>query len=516
MTSVVRYCRGCNEQFTVADDDRQCPACRHPLVEGDVAATVDLAETRALDADEAQRVGELEGGLVGRQLGGYTIESFLGRGGMAWVFRARHDTLLRPCAIKILAPELQERDPKFLEMFVAEARAAASLVHPNVVTVHNVGLYERFHFIEMEYVPGPSLASLVREAGWLSPLEATRMMLQVGAALDAAHVAGLVHRDIKPANVLVRDGQIAKLSDFGLAKRITGEPTAPTGERLTGTPYFMAPELFQGVRATSASDVYALGVTYYFLLTGQHPFQDNSLTAMGKRHAEQPIPDPRSVNSEIPDDVVRLIHLAMSKNPLERPRDGGEFHERLRAVFGEMQDLDALVHEALDGRPLAWTHDGNRIVVRVPTSGGRSQRVVIEDHVGACHLSSAAAPRDGETADGGPESIRTLVPRNVLVASRTSATQASPTAPPWAHRLIRIYSVCARADASYFQRALELNASIPHGSLAIDDIEGQPHFVMLNTYPRATCDPIEIRHSVEGIAKWADEIEHALTGLDQH
>ncbi len=177
---------------------------------------------------------------------------------MACVYKARHMELERTCALKIIDTASLARQPDIREQFRAEARAVANLLHPHIVTIYNLGSEGEHHFIEMEYVPGGrTLRDTLVHEGPLDPVRAATLARQVALALGAAHDSGLVHRDIKPANVLLtRDGD-AKLADFGLVRRL--DELAQGGAPLAGTPTFMAPELFQGTPAGSASDIYAAG-----------------------------------------------------------------------------------------------------------------------------------------------------------------------------------------------------------------------------------------------------------------
>ena len=405
--------------------------------------------------------------LLGRSIGLYDIESLLGKGGMAWVFLARHNTLHRPCAIKVLCPELLGRKANSLDLFMAEARAAASLVHPHIVAIHNVGELESHHFIEMEYVPGCSLEQLISEQSSLSLLDATNFLLQSCSALAAAHRQGLAHRDFKPANIMVRSDGTAKLADFGLAKQLSAEPV--TGDvGLAGTPQFMAPELFQGEHANQQSDVYAVGVSYFYALTGRFPFVHETIAGLAQAHADQPIPDPRSFRKDIPAEAAAIIARCLAKNPQDRFQDSVALLSEMQRVFSGMRDFPTLVAKALAELNVDFTSSAGRIIATMRLAGGRSQRV----HIEVCPAQL------GES------------------------------------RLIRIYSVCAPIDETYFRRALEFNATMPHGALAIQDIDGEPHFVMLNSYLQATCEAEDIRRSVQEVARWADDVEQMLTGRD--
>jgi serine/threonine-protein kinase len=469
--TTTRLCQGCSEPFAGDGEQSLCPRCRQSATACGDDLTRDMAETISYDLGVPPAPpNDLARRFTGRTFDAYTIDSLVGRGGMAWVFRARHNWLERPCAIKILSPELQQRSPDFLAQFIAEARAAASVVHPHIVTVHNIGQTDDHHYIELEFVAGRSLQSILAERKCLPPLQATELLLQSCAALAAAHRSGLIHRDFKPSNILVADGQHAKLADFGLAKRIVADTLDEAAGDLAGTPPYMAPELFAHRRADPRSDVYAVGVSFYYLLTGTLPFGERNLPRLIRQHAELAPPDPRQCCPELPDEVVDLIERCLAKRPEDRPEDGDQLYLALREVYLGLRDIRSLVAEAMATLNLDVHADGDRQTVDVPLPGGRRQRVFIEDR----------------------------------------------TAGPWAEHLVKIYSLCCPVREDYFRRALELNADIAFGSLAIEEIDGQPFFVMVNRYPRSTCDAEEIRQSVLDISKWADKVEYALTGQDRH
>jgi len=475
MAPLTGHCRGCNQDFP-ADAADCCPLCGEKMTVAPDSPTVNLAQTIAGKGVPAPRPipPDLVEQLVGRVLSLYSMQRFLGRGGMASVFQARHNMLHRLCAIKVLNPDLGKRAPGCIELFLREARSAASLVHPHVVAVHNVGDDNGLHYLEMEYVPGQSLQHLLMSKKRFPPLEATRYLLQCCSALAQAHRQGLIHRDFKPANILVRDDGVAKLADFGLAKRIahiaSGGRGRATEQGLSGTPYYMAPELFRGCQGTPASDVYAVGASYYYLLTGCFPFQHRNMGRLADLHQQAPVPDPREVVPTIPEPVANLVERALAKDAQDRFRDGAELHEQMQRVFTQLRSLSSIVHEGLEGCETTIRESADdSLEVLVSLESGRSQRIFVQE----------------------------------------AQSEA------WSTQLVRVYSVCGRADPTYYRRALELNAQVPHGSLAIEPVGGDPHFVMLNTCLRATCAPIDIRHSILEIAQWADDVEQALSDDDR-
>lgn len=464
-------CQGCNEKFEPNKNGAAfCPLCNQLVTDPIQTTNMHLLETQVVGAPIEVSDDELLEQFAGRRFGQYDVISFLGKGGMALVFKAEHRGLHRPCAIKILSPKLLRQGERFLEMFVAEARAAASVVHPNIVTVHNIGEIDNTTFIELEYVQGQPLQSLILEKGKLSPESTFGHIRQATAALNEAHLAGIVHRDFKPSNILVKDGGLTKLSDFGLAKKISMGDKGPDQRKLSGTPYFMAPELFIGKPATPRSDVYAVGISMFYMLTGKFPFSKNKIALLAEQHKNDPIPDVRSLAPETSDEISDLLFACLAKDRRDRP-NSDELLDRTASILGSMRNFDSLIEKSFEGRSAKPKRiSATEFVVTIPTREGRSQRIHITDQ------------------------------------------------PPgrWPQSMIRIFSPCAPVSQSYFARALELNSEIPFGSLAIEKIDGAEYFVMVRCYPRATCDPEEIQSSVDSIAKWADEVEQILTGTDQY
>ncbi|MGZ4464132.1 MAG: serine/threonine-protein kinase [Nocardioides sp.] len=254
----------------------------------------------------------------GERLGPYRIGRRLGGGGMGVVFEATDESLGRQVAVKVISPHLAE-DPGFRARFAREARAQASLESAHVVTVHAYGEADGRLYLATQLVPGGDLGTLL-ETGGACPLPtALDVVAQVAAGLADAHRAGLVHRDIKPANVLLRerDGHlVAYLADFGIARRVSGEPTR-TRAHAAGTPAFMAPELHTGGRAGVASDVYALGCLLWTALTGAAPYAGTSDYAVAVAHLEHAVPQ-LDAGTPLRDATDAVLRRALAKRPDDR------------------------------------------------------------------------------------------------------------------------------------------------------------------------------------------------------
>jgi outer membrane protein assembly factor BamB len=262
----------------------------------------------------------LEPGTV---VAGYRIESLVGRGGMGVVYRALQLGLERIVALKVIAPELLD-DPDARRRFLEEARAAASVDHPNVIPVHEAGSDGGLAFIAMRFVAGSDLRSLVRAGGALDPAEAAGYVAQAGAALDAIHRAGFVHRDVKPANLLVDPGGHVYLSDFGLVKQVLTGPGATRTGQWVGTLDYVAPEQIRGGRVDARADVYALGGVLHYALTGRVPFEREGDEAKLWAQLSAPPPVPSDRRGGLCPELDAVVGRAMAKEPGERHPSAGD------------------------------------------------------------------------------------------------------------------------------------------------------------------------------------------------
>ena len=425
-----------------------------------VAFDDDLGDLRTTDGFP------LADDLIGRSLGQYTMGPVIGQGSMGRVYRADHQGLGRTCAIKVMNPGLVGRHPRILDRFWAEARALAGLVHPHIVTVHNLGSDRGYHYIEMEYVQGGHTLgeALIRE-GPMDALRASTMVRQVVEALGAAHRAGLVHGDVKPANVLLTAGGRAKLADFGLVRdAVESLPGGP----IAGTPAFMAPELFDGAQASTRSDFYAVGVMLFYLLTARLPFAGDRIRTLIQSHRDRVAPDVRLLAPETPSSVASILERCLAKAPASRFETADELAHALQAAIFELRDTGALIREGLEGLDGTIQGEGDTWRVRLPLPDGRRQEVRLE----------VAPGRLGR-------------------------------------RLLSVFSVCCPADPDHYEFALRLNAELSYGGLSILEVDGNPMFVMTRTYPGEDVSPAEVRAAVLEIARRGDWVEHELTRADR-
>ncbi len=263
----------------------------------------------------------------------YQLQQPLGNGGMAVIYRARDLRLDRTVAIKVLRQNLSN-DFAFRQRFHQEAKAAANLTHPNIVTVHDFGLDSGQLFIVMEYVPGTDLKTLIRQRGRFTIEETLQLMIQACAGIGYAHRAGLVHCDIKPQNLLVTPDQRLKVTDFGIARALASIHPGEIHEIIWGSPQYFSPEQASGAAPSPASDVYSLGVVMYELLTGQLPFIAEDADALALMHREsRPIP-PRRLNPSIPLPIEQIVLKVLSKEPSARYRTADQLG-RVLLTYGK-------------------------------------------------------------------------------------------------------------------------------------------------------------------------------------
>ncbi|HEX8283874.1 MAG TPA: protein kinase [Pyrinomonadaceae bacterium] len=398
-----------------------CPNCNEPLREGALFCTRCGAKTaydagaettepvgaagRDAAAAASSPAGSAGDSLVGRVLDGkYEVLSPLGTGGMGVVYRARRVHIGDEVAIKVLHQRLTG-DEKLVERFRREARAAAQLHHPNVVTIHDYGEArgpEGFAYIVMELVRGESLRELLRREGRLDARRAVSLMRDVCAGVGAAHRRGIVHRDIKPDNIIVTPAdedspsESVKVVDFGIAKlrdMAAENSTLTEAGTMVGTLFYMSPEQCKGDPLDSRADVYSLGAMLHEMLAGSPPFSASNITSLIFKHISEP-PPPLPADVQVPAALRAAVTRALAKNPDERPRDASEFAREIQAALVSDPAASAGATHAADAsqRPTEPFFPATASPAHVtpthptpqtPTSSGREEVTVVHGAAGA-------------------------------------------------------------------------------------------------------------------------------------
>ena len=263
----------------------------------------------------------------------YEVVQHIGQGGMADVFRAVDTILNREVAIKILRADLST-DAVSILRFEREAQAATALAHPNIVEIYDVGDYKGHHYIVMEYVPGRTLKQVIKARGPLLPEEAVDIMKQLTSAVAEAHSRGIIHRDLKPQNVIVKADGSVKILDFGIATA-KGSMQLTQANNVMGSVHYLAPELAKGEPASPQSDIYALGVVMYEMLTGDVPFKADQAVQVALKHMKETIPSVREMNPDLPQSVENIITRASAKNPAMRYKSCDEMWRDLSTCLKE-------------------------------------------------------------------------------------------------------------------------------------------------------------------------------------
>ncbi len=275
----------------------------------------------------AYQADQLMSGRKKLKLGAYVITDWIGQGGMGQVFKAMHEMLGRESAIKVLP--LHKNTPDSIANFRREIVAQAKLDHPNLVRAFDAGEDGNVHYLVVEYVPGTDLRRLVRTKGRLTVQQAANIVKLAAEGLAHAHEKELIHRDVKPGNILVTPDGIAKVSDLGLAYYVN-DTTDPRIGKIVGTADYLSPEQIKTpTEVTTVSDIYSLGCTLYYSITGKVPFPGGTPKSKARRHLEETPWHPRRFNEEVSDEFVDLIGDMMEKNPAERIQTAEEVAERL-------------------------------------------------------------------------------------------------------------------------------------------------------------------------------------------
>ncbi len=269
--------------------------------------------------------------LIGKLVNGYEILSQVGQGGMATVYLARQQSMNRNVALKFL-PTAYMNDETYLQRFEREVKIVAQLEHRNIVPVYDFGEYESQPFIAMRYMPAGSVEELLA-AGKIPLPRVLSIVEQVASALDHAHQNGILHRDLKPSNILLDDGGGVFITDFGIARILSEGSSKITTQGVVGTPSYMSPEQAQGEPMDGRSDVYALGVMLFELITGRRPFESDTPYSIAVMHVTAPPPSPRDIEPNVSGKVEQVIMRALRKAPQDRFPSAGELAGALRQAF---------------------------------------------------------------------------------------------------------------------------------------------------------------------------------------
>jgi serine/threonine-protein kinase len=284
----------------------------------------------------------------------YQLQDTLGTGGMAVVYKARDLMLERNVAVKVLREDFS-KDPAFRERFRQEARAAANLSHPNIVTVHDFGLDQGHLFIVMEFMPGTELKTLIKQKERFSISEALELMIQACGGIGYAHRAGLVHCDVKPHNMLVTPEGRLKVTDFGIARALSTISPDEQSDVVWGSPHYFSPEQAGGRPPSPASDVYSLGVILYEMVTGRLPFIASDSAELARMHREDKPVAPRYYNNSIPSALEEIILKVLSKEPSSRYRTADQLGRLLLGLYDTNPDSNhtmAFVNDTFQGARL--------------------------------------------------------------------------------------------------------------------------------------------------------------------
>lgn len=281
----------------------------------------------------------------------YEVVQHIGQGGMADVFLAIDTILNRHVAIKILRSD-QSTDAISILRFEREAQAATTLAHPNIVEIYDVGEYKNHHYIVMEYVAGKTLKKVIRDRAPLLNLEAVDTMKQLTSAVAEAHKRGIIHRDIKPQNVIVKSDGSLKILDFGIATA-KGSAQLTQANNVMGSVHYLAPELAKGEPASPQSDIYALGIVFYEMLTGDVPFKADQAIQIALQHMREPMPSVRKANPNVPQSVENIIIRATAKNPKLRYQSCDEMLNDLEKCMSpeHQNDKPLSLNDPIDKTP---------------------------------------------------------------------------------------------------------------------------------------------------------------------
>src|SRR5882757_3527130 len=378
------------------------------------------------------------GSRVGTQFGPYRLRRLLGRGGMGEVYEAYDTVKDRVVALKLMTQDLSA-DPVFRQRMQREAHTAGRLHEPHIVPIHDYGEIDGQLFIDMRFVQGTDVSTVLHRGGPLPPPRAVAIIRQIASALDAAHRVGVIHRDIKPENILLNDEDFAYLVDFGIAAAFTDQQQLTKTGAAVGTWNYMAPERFGNEEITYRADIYALACVLYECLTGTTPYQTDSLPALMAAHLTQPIPHPSRHNPAIPTAFDDVIARGMAKNPADRYLTAGDLangaHQALSASDQHRAAtlLEHSQHHAPPPTgPTPWTQPPPWTPTPPPAAGHRNPWLIL----GATATVIALLAGTGiwlatrNTTGDQPNSRETTTTGNATASAATTTATPPPPVPP--------------------------------------------------------------------------------------
>jgi serine/threonine-protein kinase len=307
--------------FDNPSDSKFCKECGTQLILSEGAS---ISPTKTLETPTE----ELTRGTT--FAGRYEIIEELGKGGMGKVYRAEDKKIKEEVALKLIKTEIAS-DKKTIERFSNELKMARKIAHRNVCRMYDLGEEKGTHFITMEYVPGEDLKRLVRKVGQFSAGKTISIAKQVCEGLAEAHRLGVVHRDLKPQNIMVDEDGNARIMDFGIARSVKGKGITGAGVMI-GTPEYMSPEQAEVKEVDQRSDIYSLGVILYEMVTGRVPFEGETPLSIAMKHKSEMPKDPRELNSQIPEDLSRVILRCLEKDKEKRYQSAGEVQSELENI----------------------------------------------------------------------------------------------------------------------------------------------------------------------------------------
>lgn len=280
--------------------------------------------------------------MIGKILGGrYEVLENIDSGGMAYVYKALCKKTDKEVAIKVLKDEFAG-SLEYVERFKREAQAAFQLEHENVVQVYDVGYDENSYYMVMEFINGPTLKNIIETSGFLPEKQAIEYALQICSALSSAHRNGIIHRDIKPQNVLVNENDVAKITDFGIAKSVASQPESDS--QVIGSVYYVSPEQAKGEKVDQRTDIYSFGIMLYEMLTGELPYKGEKSVSVALKHINEQITPPKKLNNEISESINKIIIKATSKKKKDRYSNIAELKKDLTLALvdkrGEFVDVN--------------------------------------------------------------------------------------------------------------------------------------------------------------------------------